>query len=230
MALVVVSAILNTVGLQLIKGGSKSSWARAGLVALLAGLAAVALTVWQLLNLPFQPGQAGFASVFVGFYPVALAVWLGAMVWLEILLASVRKIPDMSFVEQPPTYQQAFEVQRFQSSLSAFTTVWNYLAIIAFVDLAAVRSRALTRRLGGIDNNVVALPLADGPAMYFFGSTIGDVRAPVRGVHPLWPRSRCTTCSAPGTRARGRGGLHGHRRPGQPRSPPGSRARSRPRR
>jgi hypothetical protein len=133
MALVVVSALLNTVGLQLIKGGSKSNWTRLGLVALVAGLAAVALTVWQLLNLPFQPGQSGFASVFVGFYPVALVVWLAAMVWLEILLAQVRKIPDMSFVEQPPTYQQAFEVQRFQSSLSAFTTVWNYLAIVAFV-------------------------------------------------------------------------------------------------
>src|SRR5277367_6295167 len=45
MALVVVSAVLNTVGLQLIKGGSKSSWARVGLVALVLGLAAVALTV-----------------------------------------------------------------------------------------------------------------------------------------------------------------------------------------
>ena len=132
-ALVVVSALLNTVGLQLIKGGSKVSWTRAALVALVAGLAAVALTVWQLLNLPFQPGQSGFSSVFVGFYPVALAVWFGAMIWLEILLASARKIPDMSFVEQPPTYQQAFEVQRFQSSLSAFTLVWNYLAILAFI-------------------------------------------------------------------------------------------------
>jgi hypothetical protein len=133
MALVVISAVFNTVGLQLIKGGSKSNWLRAGLVALIAGLAAVALTVWQLLNLPFQPGQSGFASVFVGFYPVALAVWLGAMIWLEILLAQARRIPGISFVEQPPTYQQAFEVQRFQASLSAFTLVWNYLAIIAFI-------------------------------------------------------------------------------------------------
>jgi hypothetical protein len=133
MALVVVSALLNTVGLQLIKGGSKINWMRSGLVALIAGLAAVALTVWQLLNLPFQPGQSGFASVFVGFYPVALAVWLGAMIWLEILLAQARNIPAISFVEQPPTYQQAFEVQRFQAGLSAFTLVWNYLAIIAFI-------------------------------------------------------------------------------------------------
>ena len=131
--LIVVGAIIQTVGLQRIKGGSKSNWLVTAVVALVFGLAAVALQIKELLVLPFQPGQSGFASVFVGFYPVALTVWFGAMIWLEILLAQARKIPAISFVEQPPTYQQAFEVQRFQSSLSAFTTVWNYLAIVAFV-------------------------------------------------------------------------------------------------
>jgi heme/copper-type cytochrome/quinol oxidase subunit 3 len=131
--LVVVGAIIQTIGLQRIKGGSKSNWLVTAVVALVFGLAAVALQIKELLVLPFQPGQSGFASVFVGFYPVALTVWFGAMIWLEILLAQARKIPAISFVEQPPTYQQAFEVQRFQASLSAFTTVWNYLAIIAFV-------------------------------------------------------------------------------------------------
>jgi heme/copper-type cytochrome/quinol oxidase subunit 3 len=128
MILIVGSALLNTVGLQRIKAGSKETWMITGLTALIAGLAGVALTVWQLLNLPFQPGQSGF-----GFYPVALTVWFGALVWLEILLAQARNIPAISFVEQPPTHAEAFSVQRFQSSLSAFTTVWNYLAIIAFI-------------------------------------------------------------------------------------------------
>ena len=133
MALVVVSALLQTVGLQRIKAGHKGPWFAVAVVALVLGLVAVALQLVQLLNLPFQPGQSGFASVFVGFYPVALVTWLGAMVWLEILIARARSIPAISFVEQPPTYAQAFEVQRFQSSLSAFTVVWNYLAIVTFI-------------------------------------------------------------------------------------------------
>jgi heme/copper-type cytochrome/quinol oxidase subunit 3 len=131
--LIVVSAVIQTVGLQLIKGGSKSAWFKTAIVSLVFGLAAVALQIVELLNLPFQPGQSGFASVFVGFYPVALVVWLSAMVWLEILIARSRNIPAISFVEQPPTYAQAFEVQRFQSALSAFTVVWNYLAIVAII-------------------------------------------------------------------------------------------------
>jgi len=131
--LIVLSAVIQTVGLQLIKGGNKRSWVGMAVVALVFGLAAVALQIVELLNLPFQPGQSGFASVFVGFYPVALVVWLSAMIWLEILVARSRSIPAISFVEQPPTYAQAFEVQRFQSALSAFTVVWNYLAVVTFI-------------------------------------------------------------------------------------------------
>ena len=32
-----------------------------------------------------------------------------------------------------PTYAQAYEVQRYQASLSSFTVVWNYLAIVTFI-------------------------------------------------------------------------------------------------
>jgi heme/copper-type cytochrome/quinol oxidase subunit 3 len=129
-ALVVVSAVVQYVGLQRIKGGAKSAWQAAAAVALLLGLVAVALQIIELLNLPFAPGSSGFSSVFTGFYPVILVSWLGAMIWLEILVMRVRALPGISFVEQPPTYAEAFAVQRFQASLSAFTLIWNYLAVV----------------------------------------------------------------------------------------------------
>lgn len=132
-ALIVVGALVQTIGLQQIKGGKKGPWMISGAVALAFGLVAVALQIIELLTLPFQPGQSGFASVFVGFYPVALVSWLAAMIWLEILVVRARAIPEIHFVEQPPTYDETYAVQRFQSSLSAFTTVWNYLAIVTFI-------------------------------------------------------------------------------------------------
>ena len=133
MGLVVLSAIVQTVGLQQIKAGRRDSWMVSALVALVLGLAAVALQIVELLSLPFQPGQSGYASVFVGFYPVALLIWFCAMIWLEILYMRARSIPGISFVEQPPTYTEAFRVQRFQASLSSFTLVWNFLAVITFI-------------------------------------------------------------------------------------------------
>ncbi|HUY50799.1 MAG TPA: hypothetical protein VMV92_34675 [Streptosporangiaceae bacterium] len=133
LALVVVSAIVQYVALTRIKAGAKSAWQVGALVALVLGVAAVALQIVQLLNLPFPPGSSGFSSVFTGFYPVMLVSWLAAMIWLEILLMRARPLPAISFVEQPPTYAEAFAVQRFQSSLSAFTLIWNYLAAVTIL-------------------------------------------------------------------------------------------------
>jgi heme/copper-type cytochrome/quinol oxidase subunit 3 len=130
LVLVLLSAAVQYVGLQRIKAGSKSAWQAAALVALLLGVAAVVVQIIQLLNLPFQPGSSGFSSVFTDTWPVLLVSWLGAMLWLEMLVMRVRPLTLMSFVEQPPTYAEAFAVQRFQSSLSAFTLIWNFMAVV----------------------------------------------------------------------------------------------------
>ena len=118
MLLVVVSALVQYLVLQRIKAGHKGVWLNGAIVTLLFGLAAVGIQIWQLTALPFYPGAAGFASVFVGFWPVFLTVVFCAMVWLETLIMRARQIPEIAFVEQPPTYVEAFAVQRFQASLS----------------------------------------------------------------------------------------------------------------
>ena len=133
MLLAVLSAGVHYFGLQRIKAGHKSTWQIDGLVALGLGLAAVAFQIYQLTDLPFPPGSSGYSSVFTGFYSVFLTVQLAALVWLEILLARSRFIPAISFVEQPPTYTETYAVQRFQASLSAFSTVWTYLALVALL-------------------------------------------------------------------------------------------------
>lgn len=133
MVFIVVSAAGQTAVLQRLKHGDKTTWQRGALVALLLGLAAIAMQIWELAHLSFWPGSSGFASVFTGFYPVFLAICFCAMVWLEILLVRALKIPAIGFVEQPPTYAEAFTVQRFQAALSAFTAVWNYLAVVGIL-------------------------------------------------------------------------------------------------
>jgi heme/copper-type cytochrome/quinol oxidase subunit 3 len=133
MLLAELSAAVNYFGLQRIKAGHKSTWQIDGLVALGLGLAAVSMQIYQLIDLPFKPGSSGFASVFTGFYPVFLMTQLCVLIWLETLLARSRSIPALSFVEQPPTYTETRDVQRFQANLSAFSTVWNYMALMALL-------------------------------------------------------------------------------------------------
>src|SRR3984957_863895 len=99
--LIALSAVIQTVGLQRIKGGKKGEWFISAVVARVFGLAAVALQIVDRLVLPSQPGQSGFASVFVGFYPVALVTWLGAMIWVEFLIVRARRISAISLVGLP---------------------------------------------------------------------------------------------------------------------------------
>jgi heme/copper-type cytochrome/quinol oxidase subunit 3 len=130
MIAVLLSAGIHYAALQQAKAGNKRLWQIGALTALLLGVAAIVLQILELLFLPFWPGSSGFSSVFTGFYPVLIVVLLAAMIWLETLLARSRFIPAISFVEQPPTYKEAFIVQRFQSSLSGFATVWSFLAVV----------------------------------------------------------------------------------------------------
>lgn len=133
MLLIFVSAGTQYAGLQRIKAGNKGLWQVLAGVALGLGLASVALQIYQLLNLPFWPGSSGYSSMFTGFYPVFLTIIFAAMVYLEILLLRSRAFPSISFVESPPTYTEAFAVQRFQAALSGFTGVWNYLAAMSIL-------------------------------------------------------------------------------------------------
>jgi len=131
MMLLLTSAGVHYAALQRIKAGGKRLWQIGGLLALLLGLTAVVLQILELLFLPFWPGSSGFSSVFVGFYPVFTVVMLAGLLWLESLLARSRFIPTIFFVEQPPTYAEAFGVQRFQASLSAFHLTWTFIALMA---------------------------------------------------------------------------------------------------
>lgn len=131
MLLVVLSAGVQYTVLQRIKAGHKRDWQYGAAIALAFAVAAVALQIVELIYLPFYPGSSGYSSVFVGFYAVFTTVMLAGAVWLETLLARSRFIPDMAFVEQPPTYVGAFTVQRFQANLSSFTAIWNFTAAMA---------------------------------------------------------------------------------------------------
>jgi hypothetical protein len=133
MLLAVLSAGVHYFGLQRIKAGHKVTWQIDALVALGLGLAAVAFQIYQLTDLPFFPGSSGYSSTFTGFYAVFLTVQLAVLIWLEMLLARSRFIPAISFVEQPPTYADTQAVQRFQASLSSFSTVWTFLALMALL-------------------------------------------------------------------------------------------------
>jgi heme/copper-type cytochrome/quinol oxidase subunit 3 len=124
MALVVASAAVQALSvLRLKRGGSNGTWRRGALAALAFGLVAVGLQIYQLLHLKFFPGSSGFSSLFAGFFPVYVLVIFLALCRLEILIAESGRMAR----------GDTMDLQRFQASLSAFTSIWNFLAAVAVV-------------------------------------------------------------------------------------------------
>ena len=64
------------------------AWRWRGLLALAFGLAAIVLQCVEYATMGFGPTQGGYASVFVGWTGMFIVFVLGAMFWLETLLAT----------------------------------------------------------------------------------------------------------------------------------------------
>ena len=71
-----------------LRSGKDASSRRLSLAALVVGIAAVVLQGIEYANLGFGPSDGGFASVFVGWTGLFAVTVFGAMVWLEIIVAS----------------------------------------------------------------------------------------------------------------------------------------------
>jgi heme/copper-type cytochrome/quinol oxidase subunit 3 len=86
-ACVVISALLSILAGRRMKARS-GSWTGAAVVALLLGLAAVALQCIAYTKQPFGPTDGAYASVYVGWTGFYLLAVLGAMYWLETHVAT----------------------------------------------------------------------------------------------------------------------------------------------
>jgi cytochrome c oxidase subunit 3 len=88
MLAVVASAALVAWSRSELRRGKEASSRSLSLAALLVGIAAVVLQAVEYSQLGFGPTDGGYASVFVGWTGFFALVVLGAMVWLEIIVAS----------------------------------------------------------------------------------------------------------------------------------------------
>jgi heme/copper-type cytochrome/quinol oxidase subunit 3 len=92
-AMIVVSAVICAVALRRMRSGAVAAWRGASLLALILGTAAVALFGWELTHLNFSAADTGFGSVFVGWTALYALNVLGAMYWLETLVAQGYRYP-----------------------------------------------------------------------------------------------------------------------------------------
>ncbi|MGH9303304.1 MAG: hypothetical protein ACRDZ5_02705 [Acidimicrobiales bacterium] len=86
-AVMVATAVLFYYGVRRLRAGSVVDWEVAGWVSVGGGLLALALQIWELTSLGFSPGSSGYASLFVAWGGLNIAVLVGVTYWVETLVA-----------------------------------------------------------------------------------------------------------------------------------------------
>jgi heme/copper-type cytochrome/quinol oxidase subunit 3 len=85
-------AVLFDVARRHLAAGTESRWRSGSLTALGAGLLVVVAQALEYATITFKTDDGGWASVFWGWTVVLLLFWLGALYWIETLVAqSIRR-------------------------------------------------------------------------------------------------------------------------------------------
>jgi heme/copper-type cytochrome/quinol oxidase subunit 3 len=126
------------------------AWRRRGLAALGFGLAAIVLQCVQYATMGFGPTEGGYASVFVGWTGMLALFVLGAMFWLETLLATSFRYRHAQGVvggeaagdthrEAPDVADPLVLTLPSLEALTFFMTVLAIVGVVAYILLYAVK-------------------------------------------------------------------------------------------
>ena len=148
MALSVGSAVLVRLGLVDHRAGRRPQWRLKGAAALCAGLAAIVLQVVEWTRADFGPADGGYASVFVGWTAFNVLFIVGALFWLENLLATAIRYRNITGATPAPGeasgdpgrlgHDIADPVSLVRAGLEALSFYWGFLAglgVLAWVIL-----------------------------------------------------------------------------------------------
>ena len=127
----VASAILVNFGERRFRNDETLDWQVAGWLAVFGGLLVVALQIWQLTELPFFPGSSGYASCFIAWAAMNVALVLAGTYWIETILArEIRLRRAMS--QDGGAHNSKLPVARLlRVNLNGCTYFWGFIGVVA---------------------------------------------------------------------------------------------------
>jgi len=129
-AVTVASALLAVYGNRRFRRAQTLDWDVAGWLAVLGALVAAGLQIWQLTLLPFFPGSSGYASCFVAWGALNIALLLAGAYWLETLLAREIRL-QRAVVDDGGTSRSYLPAARlFRANLEGCTYFWGFIAVV----------------------------------------------------------------------------------------------------
>jgi heme/copper-type cytochrome/quinol oxidase subunit 3 len=130
-AVVVASSLLTIYGQGRLRSGSILDWEVAGWTAVLGGLVALGLQVWQLTELPFFPGSSGYASCFIGWAVMNMILIVSGVYWLETNLAVCIRLRRLDAEDGSPAISMGPSSQLFRANVESCTYFWGFMAVVS---------------------------------------------------------------------------------------------------
>lgn len=136
LVLTIAAAVVFDLARREVVGGIEPRWRQGSIVALVLGLLVFVAQGLEYATITFRTYQGGWAAVFWGWTTVQLLFWLGAVYWMETLVAQTLRRPPAS----PREGSAGTEVLRPSAdSCLVFLYTMSVVAIFAYVLLYLVK-------------------------------------------------------------------------------------------
>ncbi len=107
--------------------GRLAEWSVAGWTGVATALVAVGIQIYQLTELPFFPGSSGYASCFIGWASVNIAVLVCGVYWLETALARELRLRATTADDRPESVASA---RQLALNIEGCTLFWGFIALV----------------------------------------------------------------------------------------------------
>ena len=128
-ALSFAAGLLVIFGARRFRKGEVLDWEVAGWTSVLAGLVVVGLQIWQLTQLPFFPGSSGYASCFIGWASMNIALILCGLYWLETNLARELRLRRAAAQDGGAARSALPPARLFRLSVDNCSLFWGFIAL-----------------------------------------------------------------------------------------------------
>jgi heme/copper-type cytochrome/quinol oxidase subunit 3 len=131
-ALTVAAGALMMLGSRRLRQGFRIDWQVAGWTVVLSGLTIMSLQIWELTRLSFFPGSSGYASCFIAWAVMNIAVVLVSTYWIETLLTRSIRLHRALAEEGAPG--AALPAERlFRANADGCALFWMFVSLVALL-------------------------------------------------------------------------------------------------
>lgn len=131
MAFTVAGTAMALLGMRRLRQGQTLDWVVAGWITVLAALIAVGLQIWQLTTLPFFPGSSGYASCFIAWAIMNVAMILGGTYWTETLVTRTMRLRRTIEEEGGTATSPQPTARLLRANAEGAVFFWGFIAVVA---------------------------------------------------------------------------------------------------